>query len=146
MCPLLTEDELYAFIVPSPKQRDLLRDGRYAMHSFPCEQNEDAFYLKGTARRIDDAGIRARLADQFVSERAPLAVPPPAPDEIVFAFEIERSLLTRTAGHRESHDPLGLALFCDVDGSSAAVPSYLQDVGRRTPRLARTRAYWLLRA
>ena len=28
MCPLLTDDALYAFIVPSPKQRDLVRDGR----------------------------------------------------------------------------------------------------------------------
>jgi hypothetical protein len=35
MCPLLTGTGLYAFIVPSPKQRDLHRDGRYAMHSFP---------------------------------------------------------------------------------------------------------------
>ncbi len=29
MCPLLTETGLYAFIVPSPKRRDLHRDGRY---------------------------------------------------------------------------------------------------------------------
>ena len=28
MCPLLTETGLYAFIVPSPMQRDLHRDGR----------------------------------------------------------------------------------------------------------------------
>ena len=40
MCPLLTEAGLYAFIVPSPKQRDLHRDGRYAMHSFPLDDNE----------------------------------------------------------------------------------------------------------
>jgi hypothetical protein len=30
MCPLLTETGLYAFIVPSPKQRDLHRDGQLA--------------------------------------------------------------------------------------------------------------------
>ena len=43
MCPLLTGTGLYAFIVPSPKQADLHRDGRYAMHSFPLEDSEDAF-------------------------------------------------------------------------------------------------------
>ena len=40
MCPLLTATGLYAFIVPSPKQRDLHRDGRYAMHSFPLDDDE----------------------------------------------------------------------------------------------------------
>ncbi len=44
VCPLLTEAGLYGFIVPSPKQADLHRDGRYAVHSFPLEDNEDAFY------------------------------------------------------------------------------------------------------
>ena len=29
MWPLLTDDELFAFIIPSPKQADLRRDGRY---------------------------------------------------------------------------------------------------------------------
>ena len=33
--------------VPGPKQADLHRDGRYALHSFPCEDNEDAFYCTG---------------------------------------------------------------------------------------------------
>jgi len=43
MCPLLTDSDLFAFIVPSPKRRDLHRDGRYALHSFAAEANEDAF-------------------------------------------------------------------------------------------------------
>jgi len=30
MCPLLTETGLYAFIAPSPKEKDLRRDGRHA--------------------------------------------------------------------------------------------------------------------
>jgi hypothetical protein len=36
VCPLITDDGLFAFIVPSPKQRDLARRGEYALHSFPC--------------------------------------------------------------------------------------------------------------
>jgi len=51
-CPLLTEADLFAFLVPSPKRDDLLRDGRYAMHSFPCPDNEDAFYLAGRGNRL----------------------------------------------------------------------------------------------
>ena len=43
MCPLLTDSDLFAFIVPSPKRHDLHRDGRYALHSFAAEANEDAF-------------------------------------------------------------------------------------------------------
>jgi hypothetical protein len=38
MCPLLTDEALYGFIVPSPKRADLHRDGRYAIHSFPAEE------------------------------------------------------------------------------------------------------------
>jgi len=65
MCPLFTETGLYAFIVPSPKQRDLHRDGRYAMHSFPLDDNENAFYLSGVASSVQDPQIRGRLAQQF---------------------------------------------------------------------------------
>jgi hypothetical protein len=36
ICPQLYETGLYAFVIPSPKRNDLLRDGRYALHSFPC--------------------------------------------------------------------------------------------------------------
>src|SRR2546423_11902756 len=58
ICPLLSESGLFAFIIPSPKQADLRRDGVYAMHSFPCPDNEDAFYITGRARLVGDAGIR----------------------------------------------------------------------------------------
>lgn len=40
---------IFAFIIPSPKQRDLHRDGRYAMHSYPREDDEDAFFVAGRA-------------------------------------------------------------------------------------------------
>ena len=55
-CPIVAEGGLYAFLVPSPKREDLRRDGRYSMHSFPCEDNEDAFYVVGRARPAPDAG------------------------------------------------------------------------------------------
>lgn len=99
MCPLLAGGELFAFIVPSQKQDDLRRDGRYAMHSFPTPQNEDAFYLTGTALVVSDGATRAVLAAQFVSERSAIGVQPPAAHDALFRLSIDRCLLTRTTGH-----------------------------------------------
>jgi hypothetical protein len=99
MCPLLTDDGMFAFIVPSPKQGDLRRDGVYAMHSFPCPDNEDAFHMTGYARLIEDRNVRNALAEQFVKERSQFPVVPPADDDALFEFEIDSCLLTRTTGH-----------------------------------------------
>ncbi len=48
-CPAIAGETLYAFLVPSPKLNDLMRDGRYALHSDLSPVNEDAFYLTGRA-------------------------------------------------------------------------------------------------
>jgi hypothetical protein len=99
MCPLLHRNGLFAFIIPSPKQGDLRRDGVYAMHSFPCPDNEDAFSLTGQARLVKSPALREALATQFVAERSQFAVAPPAPDDALFEFELDACLLTRTTGH-----------------------------------------------
>jgi hypothetical protein len=99
MCPLLSAGGLFAFIIPSPKQRDLRRDGVYSMHSFPCPDNEDAFYLTGRANPVEDRGVRDTLARKFVDERSSFPVQPPAPEDTLFEFEIDTCLLTRTTGH-----------------------------------------------
>ncbi len=99
MCPLIHHSGLYGFIVPGPKQADLHRDGRYALHSFPCEDNEDAFYCTGRAEPVDDAAVRNALAELFVSERSALGVPAPGADDQLFSFRLQRCLLTRTTGH-----------------------------------------------
>ncbi|HEY7659949.1 MAG TPA: pyridoxamine 5'-phosphate oxidase [Actinomycetota bacterium] len=99
MCPLLTDEDLYAFIVPSPKRLDLHRDGRYALHSFPVERNEDAFSLTGRAAPTSDGAAVEALAAQFAVERN---MPEP-PAEIgsweLFVFDVDSVLLTRTTGH-----------------------------------------------
>jgi hypothetical protein len=107
MCPLLTDSGLYAFIVPSPKQIDLHRDGRYAMHSFPLENNEDAFYLSGVASHVSDPQIREpagaairRRALRFGPGTAgrgaaPLRIPGPGGD----AHPDHRPWRSRTATH-----------------------------------------------
>ena len=47
--PVITDEGLYCFILPSPKRHDLDRDGRYALHSFPAEDTSDEAYLSGRA-------------------------------------------------------------------------------------------------
>ena len=48
--PVITDDGLYCFVIDSPKRRDLERDGRYALHSFPPEESDDEAYVAGRAR------------------------------------------------------------------------------------------------
>ena len=99
MCPLIAESGLFAFLIPSPKRDDLHRDGRYAMHSFPADENENAFYLAGTAELADDPEQHRALHAQFLDERG-LTEPPKGFDEQeLFEFQIERCLHTVTAGH-----------------------------------------------
>ncbi len=60
--PVITDEGLYCFIVASPKRRDLERDGRYALHSFPPEENDDEAYLTGRAHRVHDPLVIATMA------------------------------------------------------------------------------------
>jgi hypothetical protein len=84
-CPVITDDGLYAFIIPSPKREDLLRDGRYAMHTFPPEAVDDEFYLVGQATPVADAAKRAAIAAGYHF---------PVPDgHQLFTFDVERCLL-----------------------------------------------------
>ena len=99
MCPVIRDGGMYAFIVPGPKQADLHRDGRYALHSFPGPDNEDAFYCTGRASAEEDASLRRELAEIFVAERADVGVPMPEPAHHLFRFGLDRVLLTRTTGH-----------------------------------------------
>jgi hypothetical protein len=100
ICPLFGDDRLFAFLIPSPKRDDLLRDPRYALHSFPCPENEDAFYLRGEARSRDDDVLRTQLIDQFLAERAQLALSADdLLDQQLFELDIDACLLTRTDSH-----------------------------------------------
>jgi hypothetical protein len=99
VCPLITDEGLFAFIVPSPKQRDLSRTGAYALHSFPCPTNEDAFYVTGQAAVVTDTERRNALERQFVAERDVIGVAPPSMDDVLFEFDVDSCVLTRTTGH-----------------------------------------------
>src|SRR5438876_11859510 len=63
VCPVLSNDRLFVLITPaSPKRHDLLRDGRYALQTFPQPKpGSDEFYMTGKARLIDDPALRAAI-------------------------------------------------------------------------------------
>jgi hypothetical protein len=98
ICPVVVDGALVAHIVPSPKRDDLHRDGRYALHSFPCADSEDAFYLTGHAS-LAGQSLTAAAAAQFLAERGMESEPPGFGDGEIFEFRIGRCLLTRTDGH-----------------------------------------------
>lgn len=86
MCPLFAQRGLFGFIVPSPKQRDLARDGRFAMHAFPADEVDDEFCITGTAREIGDGPLRGALAEVW---------PPVQDDHHLFEFDVVTALLAR---------------------------------------------------
>jgi hypothetical protein len=104
MCPVLQGDGLYAFLSPSPKRNDLHRDPRYAMHCYPPEDNENAFYLAGVARPVADVAVREAAASVYFAERSWSDPAPGFDEQELFEFLIERALLTTTIGHGD-HDP-----------------------------------------
>ena len=85
--PVLTDDGLYCFIVDSPKRRDLERDGRYALHSYPPEESDDEAYVAGHATPVVDVTVIARLADALDAS--------PAVDWQLFELSVETALLRR---------------------------------------------------
>src|SRR3954467_14578082 len=60
--PVITDDGLFCFVIDSPKRRDLERDGRYALHSFPPEESDDEAYVAGRAIPVTDPATVARVA------------------------------------------------------------------------------------
>src|SRR2546428_13437516 len=89
VCPVLSSDRLFVLITPtSPKRHDLLRDGRYALQTFPQPKpGSDEFYLAGKALVVDDASARAAvLRDAKHMAEA---------SEIAFELWIDRVMHTR---------------------------------------------------
>ena len=56
---------LYVFLLPSAKRTDLERDGRYALHTHQDPAAPDEFSVRGRAAVVDEADIRARVADAW---------------------------------------------------------------------------------
>jgi hypothetical protein len=85
--PVITDEGLFCFVIDSPKRRDLERDGRYALHSFPPEESDDEAYVAGRARPVTDQARVARVAE--IGRAAPQV------DWRLFEFTIDVAMLTR---------------------------------------------------
>src|SRR3954451_23587051 len=85
--PVFTDEGLYCFVVASPKRRDLARDGRYALHSFPPEESDDEAFLTGRAIRVPHPVATAPPSEAW---RAP-----PAVDWHLYELQIDTATLRR---------------------------------------------------
>ena len=75
VCPTIVDGHLYALIGPTPKRADLMRDGRYALHTFPPVDVDDEFLVMGRATFIDSEEITDKVrADLVVYVRATIEV------------------------------------------------------------------------
>ena len=102
ICPVLTDDGLYGFLVVGPKLHDLRRDPRYALHTETVAppDHDDAFSLKGEVRFVDDASgggeLRRALTERFLAERSLDEPWDGFDDQVLVSFELDRCLLTLT--------------------------------------------------
>jgi hypothetical protein len=85
--PVIFEGGLYCFLIDSPKRRDLDRDGRYALHSFPPEASDDEAYITGRALQVTDRDVVRRLATQMRAE--------PRVDWRLYEFTVEVAMVVR---------------------------------------------------
>jgi hypothetical protein len=90
--PVITGTGLYCFLVDSPKRRDLERDGRYALHSYPPEESDDEAYIAGHAVPVTDRAVIAHLAGALRAS--------PQVDWRLFELMVESAMLRR-------HGPTG---------------------------------------
>ncbi|WP_326550588.1 pyridoxamine 5'-phosphate oxidase family protein [Micromonospora sp. NBC_01813] len=88
--PVITDHGLYCFIIDSPKRRDLERDGRYALHSFPPEESDDEAYLAGRAHPVTDVDKVAQLADDLRAV--------PHVDWRLFEFTVDVAMMAHRGG------------------------------------------------
>ncbi|HEX6500950.1 MAG TPA: pyridoxamine 5'-phosphate oxidase family protein [Micromonosporaceae bacterium] len=94
--PVIVDGSLYCFVIDSPKRRDLDRDGRYALHSFPPEDRDDEAYLTGHAVPVTDPAQVRRLASQMHAD--------PSTDWRLYEFTVDVAMVARHAG-AHSLDP-----------------------------------------
>ena len=88
-CPIVCEGGLYGLIGPSPKQLDLIRDGRYAIHSFPLPDRDDEFYITGNSVVRDEGSLERVVRASYLATGAGSDG-----SERLFEFMIERVLLS----------------------------------------------------
>lgn len=100
ICPTIIDGHLYALIGPTPKRADLLRDGRYALHTFPPVEVDDEFLVTGCAKFIADKNIEDAVRKDLVGRGMTSTA-----DEALFEFGIERVMLAKYPGGHGTWPP-----------------------------------------
>lgn len=94
VCPLIDHGHLLVFVVgTSPKRYDLMRDGRYALHTFPPTETDDEFYCSGIAYPVTDMAWRTSVAHQTKHHVQD--------DEVLFELRLARALTTTWENPRQ---------------------------------------------
>jgi len=91
--PVIGDDGLYACLLDTPKRRDLVRDGRYALHAYPPDDSDDEASVRGRARRVTDPAVIRRIAEQVRAT--------PRVDWWLFSLDVEVALVIRRPPGRE---------------------------------------------
>jgi hypothetical protein len=97
VCPVISPAGLHLLIIAGPKQDDLRRDRRYALHSetSPPPRQDDGFALTGLATEIADLQISRIVRGQVLAERDG-KVWPGFDEEVIFELGIKTCLLMLT--------------------------------------------------
>lgn len=110
VCPILSSAGLHVLIVSGPKQADLRRDGRFALHSETCPppREEDGFAVTGHAFQVTDPSVEKVVREQVLSERDG-KVWPTFDADVLFELRMDRCLLVLT--HPDGTFPQGPTIF-----------------------------------
>ena len=99
VCPVISPAGLHLSIIAGPKQGDLRRDGRFALHSetSPPPRQDDGFAVTGRATEVTDPAIMRVVRGQVRTERGG-EVWPGFDEEVIFELGIKTCLLMLTQG------------------------------------------------
>ena len=64
----IADGALYVFLLDSAKRRDLVEDGRFALHGYQDPEMPTEFSVRGRARLVEAGPLRARVADGWYFE------------------------------------------------------------------------------
>ena len=117
--PVIAGDGLYCFVVHSPKRRDLERDGRYALHSYPPEESDDEAYVAGRALPVTDPVVIGRLADALRAS--------PDVDWRLYELTVESAMLRR-------HGPTGALPLASSPGTPPVTRKWRDPAARLAGR------------
>ena len=96
--PIVGAGKLFVFMEPtSPKGKDLVRDGRYALHCGVEDNNggEGEFYVWGNGHLVTDAAVRATAVAASTYS--------PADRYILFELDVSRARSTSYGENGSSH-------------------------------------------